>query len=57
MSFAIYLVGFVLLTAGVAWGMVTAGVPHVYVGIASLILIGIGIMTGVAKTRGKDPSR
>ena len=56
MSFALYLVGFVLLTAGIAWGLVTAGVPHLYVAIACVILIGLGIVTGVAKTRSKDPS-
>jgi len=56
MSFAIYLVGFALVTGGVGWGLVTAGVPHVYVAIACVILIGLGIISGVAKTRSKDPS-
>jgi hypothetical protein len=56
MSFAIYLVGFLLFTAGVAWGLVAAGVPHLYVVIASLILLGLGIVTGVSRTRTKDPS-
>ncbi|MEO8155285.1 MAG: hypothetical protein ABI605_19635 [Rhizobacter sp.] len=56
MSFALYLVGFVLLTGGIAWGLIVAGVPHLYVGIACLILVGLGIISGVAKTRLKDPS-
>jgi len=56
MSFALYLVGFVVLTGGVAWGLVTAGVPHLYVAIACVILIGLGIITGAAKTRSKDSS-
>lgn len=56
MSFALYLVGFLLITGGVAWGLVVAGVPHLYVGIACLILLGLGIVTGVAKTRTRDPS-
>jgi hypothetical protein len=56
MSFVIYLVGFVLFTAGIAWGLVVAGVPHLYVAIASLILVGLGILTGVSKTRTKDIS-
>ena len=56
MSFAIYLVGFALVTGGVAWGLVAAGVPHLYVAIASVILIGVGIISGVSKTRSKDPS-
>ncbi|CAH0350731.1 hypothetical protein [Aquabacterium sp. CECT 9606] len=56
MSFALYLVGFLLITGGVAWGLVVAGVPHLYIGIACLILLGLGIVTGVAKTRTRDPS-
>ena len=56
MSFALYTLGFVLLTAGIAWGLVTAGVPTLYVAIACVILVGIGIITGVSKTRTKDPS-
>lgn len=54
MSFAIYLVGFLIFIGGVAWALVTAGVQPLYVTIACLILLGIGIMMGVSKTRTKD---
>jgi hypothetical protein len=56
MSFAIYLVGFAILIGGVAWALIIAGVPELYVVITSVILLGIGILTGVSRTRGKDPS-
>lgn len=56
MSFALYLIGFLIFMGGVAWALVTAGVPHLYVGIACLILLGLGILTGVSKTRARDPS-
>jgi membrane-bound acyltransferase YfiQ involved in biofilm formation len=56
MSFLIYLVGFAILIGGVAWALITAGVPQLYVLIASVILLGVGILTGVASTRSKDPS-
>ena len=56
MSFLIYLIGFAILIGGVAWALITAGVPHLYVLISSVILLGIGILTGVARTRSKDPS-
>jgi len=56
MSFALYIVGLVLLVAGIAWGLVTAGVAPVYVGITSLIVLGIGVMAAVSRTRSKDPS-
>ncbi len=56
MSFALYLIGFALVIGGIAWGLITAGVPTLYVVIACLILAGIGIITGVSRTRSKDPS-
>ncbi|HTH43555.1 MAG TPA: hypothetical protein VL528_00605 [Oxalicibacterium sp.] len=55
MSFAIYLIGFAVFIGGVAWALVTAGVPQLYVAIACVILLGIGILTGVSRTRSKDP--
>lgn len=55
MSFALYLLGFATLIGGITWALVTAGVPSLYIGIACVILLGIGIITGVAKTRAKDP--
>lgn len=56
MSFIIYLVGFAILIGGIAWALVTAGVPFTYVAITSVILLGIGILTGVSRTRSKDVS-
>ena len=57
MSFVIYLIGFAILIAGIVWGMLEAGIPHTYIWITGLILLGIGIMNGVSKTRSKDSSR
>ena len=54
MSFALYLVGFLILIAGVAWGLVKAGVPTTWVIIGSVVLLGIGILTGVTRTRSRD---
>jgi len=56
MSFAIYLIGFAIFLGGVAWALITFGVPQLYVIIACVILLGFGIFTGVIRTRGKDPS-
>ncbi len=55
MSFALYLVGFAIVIASVAWGMSTAGIAPLYIGIACVILLGLGIVTGVSRTRAKDP--
>ncbi len=56
MSFALYMVGFIVFLGGIIWGAVVAGVPQVYIGIGALILLGIGIFSAVSKTRTKDPS-
>lgn len=55
MSFALYVIGFVIVIAGVAWGMSTAGISTLYIAITCVILLGLGILTGVSKTRSKDP--
>jgi hypothetical protein len=55
MSFALYLIGFVVVIAGVAWGLSKAGLPSEWIAIACVILLGLGIVMGVSRTRMKDP--
>lgn len=54
MSFAIYLIGCAVFIGGVAWALLTAGVVPLYIAITCVILLGIGILSGVARTRSKD---
>ncbi|MCR5884242.1 hypothetical protein LRS03_15840 [Rhizobacter sp. J219] len=56
MSFALYMIGFALLIGGVAWALVLAGVSATYVAITCIILAGLGVITGVSRTRTKDIS-
>jgi hypothetical protein len=49
------MLGLAILVGGIAWGMITAGISATYVGIACLVIAGIGIMTAVSRTRVKDP--
>jgi hypothetical protein len=56
MSFVIYVVGFLVLIGGVAWALITAGVRPLYVVITCVIMLGIGILTGVTRTRSRDRS-
>ena len=53
-SFGIYLIGFAIVIGGIAWGRSVAHVPALYIGIGCVILLGIGILTGVSRTRQKD---
>ncbi len=55
MSFALYLIGFLIVIAGLAWGAMVAGVPQIYIMIGAVVLLGIGILSAVKRTRPKDP--
>ena len=55
MSFALYLIGFIIVIVGLAWGAMVAGVPQTYIIIGAVILLGIGILSAVKRTRPKDP--
>jgi hypothetical protein len=55
MNFAIFLVGIVIVIAGVAWGLNVAGLSTTYIMIISVIMFGAGILSGVTRTRQKDP--
>lgn len=55
MSFALYMIGFLIVIAGLAWGAMVAGVPQIYIMIGAVVLLGIGILSAVKRTRPKDP--
>jgi len=54
-SFGIYIIGFIVLIIGLALAATMLGANTMWVGIGAVVLIGIGILTGVSKTRAKDP--
>jgi energy-converting hydrogenase Eha subunit C len=56
MSFGIYSIGFLILIAGVAYLAHLMHIPQTYIIATVVILLGIGILTGVKSTRGKDPN-
>ena len=56
MSFGLYLIGYLLLIAGVAYGLTMLNVPGQWVAVAVVVMVGVGIMSGVSKTRMRDPS-
>lgn len=53
-SFGIYLIGFLILVSGLAYAAFLLGAPPVWIGTGAIVLIGFGIITGVAKTRRRD---
>jgi hypothetical protein len=54
MSFGIYLVGYIILIAGLAIGANLLHVPMQWIGVGILCLIGMAIVHGVTATRQKD---
>ena len=56
MSFALYIVGFIVLIAGLAVGAHLAHIPTQWIGVGVLVLVGLGVVTGVTHTRQRDSS-
>ena len=52
----IYLIGTLLVVAGLASGADRLGISHVWIIAGALVIIGIGLMGGITKTRQKDPA-
>jgi hypothetical protein len=55
-SFALYLIGMLVIIGGLAYGASLAGVPAQWIAVGVVVLLGIGIVAGVSKTRRRDPS-
>jgi hypothetical protein len=56
MSFGLYAVGYLILIAGVAYLAHLMHIPEHYIVAIALIMLGIGVVTGVQSTRQKDPN-
>ena len=53
-NLVIYLIGTAFVAGGLAWGANEMGVPPVWIIISVIIIIGLGIMAAVSKTRQKE---
>ena len=56
MSFAIYIVGFLILIGGLIYGAVMLHVAAQWIAVGAIVLLGLAIVMGVKATRQKDPS-
>ena len=54
-SFGIYVIGFIILIIGLALAASMLGLPTTWIAIGAIVLIGIGILTGVSRTKRPDP--
>lgn len=55
-SFTLYLIGFIILIGGLAYGACLPGLQPVWIGAGAVVLVGLGIITAVSKTRRRDDS-
>jgi len=56
MSFGLYLIGFLVLMGGLIYGATLVHMPSHWIVMLTLVLLGLGIVTGVKNTRSKDSS-
>jgi hypothetical protein len=55
-NFGVYLIGFIIVIIGLAYGAYLLGAPPVWIGVGVIILVGLAILRGVTKTQTKAPS-
>jgi ABC-type multidrug transport system permease subunit len=53
-AFALYMIGFLMIIGGLGYGAFRLGVPHVWIIIGTIIVLGIGFTTGASRTRRRD---
>jgi hypothetical protein len=54
MSFTIYITGFVMVVVGLIYAAALVHVPVHWIVVGGIVLVGVGILTGVKATRQKD---
>lgn len=55
-SFATYLIGFVILIAGLALAAYLLNAPPIWIGVGVLVLLGFGVLSATRRTKVRDPA-
>ena len=55
-SFASYVIGFIILIAGLAIGAYLLNVPSMWIAVGVIVLLGIGVLSATSRTKMRDPS-
>jgi hypothetical protein len=56
-SLAIFIIGFIIVIGGLAYGASLAGMSAQWIAVGAMVLAGVGIVMGVTKMRTKDVSQ
>ena len=56
MSLGIYAIGFVIMIGGLIYGAHLMHMPAHWIAVGAIVLLGVGILSGVKATRQRDSS-
>jgi hypothetical protein len=56
MSFGLYALGFAILIGGLMYGAYLVHMPAHWIVVGAVVLLGVGILSGVKATRQRDPA-
>ena len=56
MSFGLYSIGFAIVIGGLIYAACLMHIPAHWIAVGAVVLLGVGILTGVKATRQKDPA-
>jgi hypothetical protein len=56
MSFGIYAAGYAIVIGGLIYGAHLMHVPARWIVVGAIVLLGLGVLSGVKATRQRDPS-
>lgn len=54
-AFVLYVLGFIVLLGGLIYGAYLIHVPQAWIIVGALVMIGLGIMSAVSRTKRRDP--
>jgi hypothetical protein len=57
MSFGLYSIGFAIMIGGLIYAAYLMHIPAHWIAVGAVVLLGVGILSGVKATRQKDPVR
>lgn len=52
----VYFIGFLIVIGGLAYGAMLAGIPQTWIIVGAVVLVGLGIMSTITKTKRREPS-
>ena len=53
-AFVLYVAGFVILLGGLIYGAFLLHVPHTWIIVGALVMVGLGVMSAVSRTKQRD---